>query len=142
VVLVVWAAAQVGAVVLAAWGVVLEDKTLVVSAQEPQHGMSHSLPLAQSGQPRHRSHRREGCASQAPSSVDRLSSAMLLFLFPAREMPATHHWCLCRDVPLALMASGGQAPVQVVGCTNKGQVSEGLGEVSQVFTSKAEFLSV
>ena len=30
------------------------------------------------------------------------------------------------------MASGGQAPVQVVGCTNQSQVSEGLGEVSQV----------
>ena len=45
-------------------------------------------------------------------------------------------------VPLALMAGGGQAPVQVVGCTNKGQVSEGLGEVAQVFTPEAEFLSV
>jgi uncharacterized membrane protein (Fun14 family) len=56
VVLVVWAVARVGAVVLAAWGVVLVDKMPVVSAQEPQHGMSHSLPLARPGQPRHRSH--------------------------------------------------------------------------------------
>jgi len=94
VVLVVWAAALVGAVVLAAWEVVLVDKTLGVLAQEPQHGMSHSLPLARPGQSRHRAHRREGCASQAPSSVDRLSSAMLLFLSPAREMPATHLWYL------------------------------------------------
>ena len=80
--------------VLAAWEVVLVDKTLVVSAQEPQHGISHSLPLARPGQSRRRSHRREGCASQAPSSVDRLSSAMLLLLSLAREMPATHHWYL------------------------------------------------
>ena len=60
-VLTVWAAARVGAVVLAAWEVILVDKMLVVSAQEPQHGMSHSLPLARPGQPQHRSHQREGC---------------------------------------------------------------------------------
>ena len=36
---------------------------------------------------------------------------------------------------LALMAGGGQAPVQVVGCTDQGQVSEGLGEVAQVFAT-------
>jgi hypothetical protein len=42
---------------------------------------------------------------------------------------------LWRDVPLALMAGDGQAPVQVVGCTNEGQVREGLGEVSQVFAT-------
>jgi hypothetical protein len=135
VVLVVWAAARVGAVVLAAWGVVLVDKTLAVLVQEPRHGMSHSLPLARPGQPRHKSHWREGCASQAPSSVDRLSSAMLLFLSLAREMPAIRHWYLWRDVLLALMAGGGQAPVQVVGCTNQGQVGEGLGEVPQVFAT-------
>jgi len=124
VVLVAWAAAPVGAVVLVAWAVIPVDKTLVVVAQEPPHGMPHSLPLAQPGQPRHRSHRREGCASQAPSSIDRSSSAMLLFLSPARKMPATRHWYLCRDVSLALMAGGGQAPVQVVGCPNQGQGSE------------------
>jgi hypothetical protein len=38
-------------------------------------------------------------------------------------------------VPLALMAGGIQAPVQVVSCTNQSQVSESLGEVSQVFAA-------
>ena len=33
------------------------------------------------------------------------------------------------------MASGGQAPVQVAGCTDQGQVREGLGEVSQMFAT-------
>ena len=55
-----WAAALVGAVVLGACAVVPVDKTLVMVAQEPQHGMPHGLPLAQPGQPWHRSHRREG----------------------------------------------------------------------------------
>jgi hypothetical protein len=105
-------------VALVAWAVVPVDKTLVVLAQEPPHGIPHSLPLAQPEQPQHRSHWREGCASQAPSS------AMLLFLSPARKMPATCHWYLCRDVPLALMAGGGQAPVQVAGCPHQDQGSE------------------
>jgi len=43
---------------------------------------------------------------------------------------------------LALMASGGQAPVQVVGGTDRGQVREGLGEVAHVFATETEFLSV
>ena len=43
---------------------------------------------------------------------------------------------------LALMAGGGQAPIQVVGCTNQGQVGEGLGKVPQVFATQSEFLSV
>ncbi len=45
------------------------------------------------------------------------------------------YWSLWRDVPLALMAGGGQAPVQVIGCTNQGQVGEGLRKVSQVFAT-------
>ena len=110
--------------VLVAWAVVPVDKTLVVLAQEPPHGIPHGLPLAQPGQPQHRSHRQEGCASQAPSSIDRSSSAMLLFLSPARKMPATRHWYLCRDVSLALMAGGRRAPVQVVGCPHQDQGSE------------------
>jgi hypothetical protein len=40
------------------------------------------------------------------------------------------------------MASSGQAPVQVIGCTNESNMGEGLGEVSQVFATQAEFLSV
>jgi hypothetical protein len=57
------------------------------------------------------------------------------YLFLSQErchLPATR---ACGDVPLALMAGGGQAPVQVVGCTNQGQVSEGLGKVPQVFAT-------
>jgi hypothetical protein len=38
-------ALEAAAMVLAAWEVILVDKTLVVPAQEPQYGMSHSLPL-------------------------------------------------------------------------------------------------
>jgi hypothetical protein len=94
VVRVVWAAVRVGAVVLAAWGAVLVDKTLVVSAQEPQYGMSHSLPLARPGQPQHRSYRREGCASQAPSSVDRLSSAIVAISFSCKGDASNSPWYL------------------------------------------------
>jgi len=44
--------------------------------------------------------------------------------------------------PLAPMASGGQAPVQVVGGPDQGQVREGLGEVAHVCATETEFLSV
>ena len=40
------------------------------------------------------------------------------------------------------MAGGGQAPIQVVGCTNQGQVRKGLGKVPQVFATQSEFLSI
>jgi hypothetical protein len=40
------------------------------------------------------------------------------------------------------MAGSGQAPVQVIGCTNESNMGEGLGEVSQVFATQAKFLSV
>src|SRR2546427_663146 len=43
---------------------------------------------------------------------------------------------------LALMAGGGQTPIQVVGCTNQGQVCKGLGKVPQVFATQSEFLSI
>jgi len=48
---VAWGVAPVGAVVRVVWGVVLGRKIAMVWAQEQQHGMSHSLPLARLGQP-------------------------------------------------------------------------------------------
>src|SRR5688572_12090373 len=40
------------------------------------------------------------------------------------------------------MAGGGQTPVQVIGCANESNMGEGLGKVSQVFATEAEFFSV
>ena len=87
-VLAVWAAALVGAVVLVAWAVALVDKTLVTLAHEPQHGISYSLPLARLGQLQHRYHWSESYASQAPSSVNSSYSALLLSL--SRKGPTSY----------------------------------------------------
>jgi hypothetical protein len=52
---------------------------------------------------------------------------------------AVHHRLLllwiAHPLLLALMASGGEAPIQVIGCTNKSKMGEGLGEVAQVFAT-------
>lgn len=45
-------------------------------------------------------------------------------------------------LPLALMAGGGQAPVQFIGGTNESNMGEGLGKVAQMFAPEAEFFSV
>src|SRR5262245_22844609 len=44
--------------------------------------------------------------------------------------------------PLALMAGGGQAAVQVIGGADQGQVRKRLRKVPQVFAARSQFLGV
>ena len=99
--------APVEAAVRAARVGVRGGKMLVALAQKPQCGRPYSLPPARPRQPRHRDHRRDGCASQAPSHVPHVRSvlwAILWFLHRQCQLRGT-----CRRSPNARHPSADRA---------------------------------